>query len=142
MTTATRQPAADPLGKPAKPTIIFDGECRFCRKQVDRIRLYDRHNLFDYVPRQTEGLDDRFPQLREGDFNTGLRLIEPDGAVSIGADGIYQIARRLPRLWMVAWLYRVPGLTGVFRRMYGWIARNRFKLAGKCAPGDAACRLP
>lgn len=127
------------VGRPAKPTIVYDGQCRFCLKQIERIRRRDRRGRFDYRARQEAGLEQEFPQITQGDFNTGLRLIETDGSVHVGADGVYHIARGLPRLWMAAWLYRVPGLKQVFRGIYAWIARNRFKLAGKC-DDSGACR--
>ena len=133
-------PATLQAGRPLKPTIIYDGQYRFCLKQVDRIRGRDTAGVFDYRPRQDPGLDERFPQITHGDFNTGLRLIERDGSVHVGADGFYHIARRLPRVQLLAWLYRVPGLKQVFRGMYAWVAKNRYKLAGKCEEGDA-CRL-
>ena len=140
MATPAPAPASAHIGRPDKPTVIYDGQCGFCLKQVGRIRRRDTAGVFDYRPRQEPGLDERFPQITHGDFNTGLRLIEPDGQVQVGADGVYHMARRLPRLWLLAWLYRVPGLKQIFAAMYAWVARNRYKLAGRCEEGDA-CRL-
>ena len=61
-----------------KSTVIYDGQCSFCRQSVSRIARLDRNDKFEFIARQTKGLDLRFPKLAEGDFNTGMRLITPD----------------------------------------------------------------
>ena len=119
--------------------VVYDGQCPFCLRQIQRIQTRDRPQRFEYVPRQTEGLDRRFPALAEADFNTGMRLVHPNGSVSVGADAVYEIARRLPGWRNWAWLYRLPGLKFVLRALYAWVARNRYRLARACE--DGACEL-
>ncbi len=123
-----------------RPVLVFDGECTFCRRQIARIRRYDRHGRFECVPRQTPGLTGRFPALGEGGFDTGMRLIMPDGRIYVGADSVYQIARRLPICRWFAWLYRVPGIHVLARAVYGWIAARRRSLGRRC--DDGACSIP
>lgn len=127
------------MGDTNQPVVIYDGDCRFCRQQIDRIRGWDRHGVFEYAPKQTPGLDDRFPVLAQGDFNTGMRLIDPSGVLYVGADAVYEIFRRLPRWWLLAWVYRVPVLHALFGRMYAWIAARRQSLGRNC--DDGACRI-
>ena len=103
------------------------------------MRARDTNGAFEYTPRQTPALEQRFPQLAAGDFNTGMRLVHPDGHVSIGADAIYHIARNLPGWNRLAWLYRVPGFGVVARLIYAWIARNRYRLAKSCDAGE--CKI-
>lgn len=119
----------------SRPVVVYDGECPFCQRQVRRMKRRDTATIFDYLPRQTEGLEERFPKLSEGDFNTGMRLVNPDGSVSAGADAVYHIARRLKGWQRLAWLYRVPVLQWIFRSAYTWIAKNRYRLAKKCENG-------
>jgi predicted DCC family thiol-disulfide oxidoreductase YuxK len=125
--------------QPSRPTVVYDGECAYCRRQVQKMQQRDQEGVFDYVPRQTEGLTERFPKLAEGDFNTGMRLVHEDGSVSVGADAIYRIATRLAGWKRLAWLYRVPGLQQLFRAAYGWVAKNRHRLAKRCE--DGACEI-
>jgi predicted DCC family thiol-disulfide oxidoreductase YuxK len=122
-----------------RPVVVYDGECPFCLKHVDRMQRCDRGKTFEYQPRQASGLEDRFPRLAEGDFNSGMRLIDPDGSISVGADAIYNIARQLDGWKYLAWLYRVPGFNAVCRACYAWIARNRYRLAEKCE--DGVCEM-
>ena len=124
---------------PQRPVVIYDGECPFCTKQIRKMKSRDDRDAFEYVPRQTEGLERRFPVLAEADFNTGMRLLDTDGAVHVGADAVYRIARQLRGWRRWAWLYRVPGLGWLCRRIYAWIARNRQRLGRSC--DDGACEV-
>lgn len=126
---------------PARPIVVYDGDCPFCRRQIDRFRRLDRAQSLDFTPKQTDGLFDRFPKLGEGDFNTGMRFIEVGGNIQVGADAVYQIFRRLPRYRTIAWLYRVPLLHTLCKWGYAWIARNRYRLAGGKACTDETCEI-
>jgi len=122
-----------------KSVVVYDGECGFCRTQVERIRDMDRNHEFECVPFQTPGLEERFPQLANVDFNTGMRLIMPDGRTHVGADAIQQIAVRLPVWRRLAWLYHVPILHGLSQWAYAWVARHRMRLSGTCK--SCACEV-
>ncbi len=112
----------------AKPVVVYDGECSFCRGQIERLKRRDRRSQFEYVPRQSPELDERFPRLADDDFNSGMRLITPGGEILVGADALYHIARRLPIWGNIAWIYRLPGLNTLARLAYRWIAANRQRL--------------
>ena len=127
------------------PTIIYDGECRFCLWSMRRIRRCAREGQFEYLPRQEPGLDERFPLLAHSDFNTGLRLIQPDGTVHVGADGVYEIYRMLPPYHLLAWIYRLPLCRQLFRLAYTAVARNRHRLGrvhDDLVCDDETCSIP
>ena len=130
-----------------QPVVVYDGECRFCLWSVGRIRRLDRAACFEYLPRQTAGVEERFPILASSDFNTGLRLIDAaadatgDEAVYVGADAVYQIYRRLPPYHLFAWIYRIPLLTQIFRAGYALVARNRHRF-GRIECETDACAVP
>ncbi|MDP6041358.1 MAG: DUF393 domain-containing protein [Candidatus Latescibacteria bacterium] len=123
-----------------KPVIVYDGECRFCIWSVGRVEKKDKQDRFDYLPRQTPGIDDHFPELTSSDFNTGMRLMVGKDDIYVGADAVYQIYRRLPPFHLVAWLYRVPFLHLFFRVGYALIARYRH-LSGQVECDMDACTL-
>lgn len=110
-----------------QPTIIYDGECSFCQQQMDRIRKWDREGAFACRPRQDETVEQDFPALKQQDFNSGIRLVEPDGTVYVGADAIYHMTRRMPRWRWLAWIYRVPGISFLAKHAYQWVAANRHR---------------
>jgi predicted DCC family thiol-disulfide oxidoreductase YuxK len=109
-------------------TVVFDGSCSFCQAQIQRFRRLTIPGEFEFLPKQAPGLEERFPALASDEFATGMRFVAVDGTVSVGADAVYQIARGMRGVLIVAWLYRVPGLRRVARVAYGWVARNRQRL--------------
>jgi len=118
-----------------KIAIVFDDSCQFCQNQIKKIKSMDPLNQFEYVPRSSTDLTDRFPMLKEMNFDSGMRLITTEGRVFVGADAIYQIARCLPSTKAIAWLYQVPLIKQVCQLVYKWIAANRQKLAASCESG-------
>ena len=123
---------AEAEGGADQPVVVYDGECPFCLKQVEKMKRRDTAGAFEFVPRQADGLELRFPRLEEGNFDSGMRLVHTDGTISVGADAVYHIARRLDRWKYLAWLYRVPILKSLCRAVYAWVAANRYRLAKKC----------
>ena len=131
---------AEPDKAQGDMVIIYDGQCAFCRRSISRIRRRDRDDQFVYLPRDTRGLETRYPQITQGDFDTGMRLIGPDGTLYVGADAIHKIASHLPYYRRFTWLYRVPIVHQLARGVYGWIAAHRLKLSQYCSDGQA-CRI-
>src|SRR5437867_12678884 len=106
-----------------RPTLIYDGECGFCRSSVDLARSWDREHRLDTVPFQDQELVAAFgiplPALA-----AAMHLVLPDGRVFAGADAAPEILRLLRRRWLAA-IFLVPGVRPVARRVYAWIARQR-----------------
>ena len=123
------------------PVIVYDGECRFCDWSVRRIQKRDRRRQFEYLPRQSPGVETRFPVLAASDFNTGLRLIDADAKVFVGADAVHEIYRRMPPYHLIAWIYQVPVLRQLFRVGYALVARNRHRF-GRMECDTALCTVP
>jgi predicted DCC family thiol-disulfide oxidoreductase YuxK len=128
----------------SRPLVVYDGNCAFCKRQVDRLRSWDKRDRFDYLPHTAPGIEERYPALRASgaagmDIERGMILLTPDGETHIGADAVQQIMRRLPPLNLLAPMFHVPGVRRLARRLYGWIARRRYRLSGQCE--GEACRL-
>jgi predicted DCC family thiol-disulfide oxidoreductase YuxK len=108
------------------PLIAYDGDCAFCRSQIERLRRWDSTGQFDYQPRQElPAGDSRFALARATDLERGLLFIMADGQTVAGADAVHEIARRLPQTRWAAWLYRMPGGRALAHRLYSFIAANR-----------------
>lgn len=127
---------------PSKPLVVYDGECRFCIARVGEIRKLDTANAMDYMPRQDEQCEQRFPAIRDVDLEDGILFIEADGKISVAADAIYKIFRLLPERRLVAQLYLVPGIKQMIRLGYRIIAINRRRLGQTCEGGVCMMHEP
>jgi predicted DCC family thiol-disulfide oxidoreductase YuxK len=122
-----------------KPVVIYDGQCHFCIAQVERLQRLDKNDELEFLPRQDPTADQRFPVLTTIDFNTGLRLVKPNGSVYAGADALYHVAQHLPTYRSFTWLYHVPGVRPIAHLAYKWVAANRKRLGKTCE--DNACEI-
>jgi len=109
-----------------RPTLIYDGDCGFCRRSVDLLQRWDREQRIALIPFQDQARMAAFgiplPALAAA---MHLILPAPDGRVLAGADAVPELLRLLPGKRWLAWGFRVPGVLPVARRLYAWIARRR-----------------
>ncbi len=120
-----------------RPTLIYDGECGFCRDTVERVSAWDRHRRLEFVPFQDEARMQQFgiplPALA-----AAMHLVLPDGRVFAGADAAPEVLRLLPGKGWLASLFAVPGVRPIARRVYAGIARRRRCLVRGVSPIDRA----
>ena len=105
-----------------RPCLIWDGDCGFCRRSVQhlRLRLGDR---VDFEPYQTA--HDRFPAIPLAAFRDAVHLVEPDGRVSRGAEAVFRALALGGRALPLAAYRRLPGLAGVSEWAYCLVAAHR-----------------
>ena len=107
-----------------RATLIYDGECGFCREAVARVARWDREHRIALVPFQDEARVARFaiplPALA-----AAMHLVLPDGRTFAGADATAEVLRLLPGKRWLAWVFLIPGVLPIARRVYAWIARRR-----------------
>jgi predicted DCC family thiol-disulfide oxidoreductase YuxK len=125
---------------PISGAIIYDGECAFCIKQVQRIQKFDKKAQFMYDIRQNKNITNLYPELKEYENVDGLRFCSKEHTAYIGADAVFQIYNKLSPFNLLAWTYKVPGLNLIFKAIYAWIAKNRYKFSEKCK--DEVCEIP
>lgn len=132
--TAT-DPAAD------RAVVLFDGDCRFCRKSVALLRRLDwAKSLHFQSARDVDRLPPSAVPLVPAELLTEMHLVTPDRRrVLKGFRAIRWLAWRLPALMPVAPLLYLPGVLPLGDRVYRWVARNRFDLV-PCHDGGCAVR--
>src|SRR5213594_1051682 len=108
---------------PSKPLIIWDGECHFCRRWIERWREITR-DAVDYATSQESA--ERFPEIPREQFERSVIYIETDSSVFFGAEAVFRSLRcRSSKKWL-AWSYEhVPGFAAVSESFYRIIASNR-----------------
>ena len=107
----------------ARPLLIYDGDCSFCRAWLARWQLTTRPYVDD-APSQS--VAPRFPQIPAERFRQSVVLVEPDGHVSYGAEAVFRSYAHAPRggLWLALY-QKLPGFAPATELAYRLIARNR-----------------
>jgi lipase maturation factor 1 len=108
---------------PPKPLMIWDGECHFCKRWVERWREITAGEV-DYATYQEAA--HQFPEIPIEQFKRAVALIEPDGKTFFAAEAVYRSLRyRSSRKWLT-WSYdHIPGFTAISETAYKFIARHR-----------------
>ena len=108
---------------PSKPLLIWDGECHFCMRWIERWRVMTAGKI-GYVTYQE--VADQFPEIPRAEFGRAMTFIEPDGKTFFAAEAVYRsLQYRSSRKWL-AWSYdHVPGFAEVSELAYRFIARQR-----------------
>ena len=99
---------------PAKPVLIFDGDCDFCRRWIERWREASGDRV-EYIPFQDRQVADRFPEIPRAACEQSVQFVDTDGAVYAGADAVLRaLGHKLP-----------PGVLAVSEWCYRFVARHR-----------------
>jgi predicted DCC family thiol-disulfide oxidoreductase YuxK len=108
---------------PPKPLLIFDGDCHFCRRWIERWRELTAEAV-DYAPSQE--VAERFPEIPREAFDRSVQFIDSNGTVYGGAEAVFRsLGQKHSRRWMI-WCYeRVPGFALITEVAYRMVARNR-----------------
>jgi predicted DCC family thiol-disulfide oxidoreductase YuxK len=107
-------------------TLIYDGQCEFCQRQVELALRWDVDRRIEAVPFQTAELD--CYGVSEDAAEDAMHLVAPSGSVWSGAAAARELSRLLPRTRPLSWLFAVPGAMTVAERTYRAISRRRHRL--------------
>lgn len=126
----------DPEQLPNSDVVIWDGDCRFCRKQVERLAMFDTNNKLSYLSLHDPRISERYPQLSHEQLMQQMWVVSPRGEQFGGADAIRYLSLRLPLLWPIAPILHIPFSIWLWRWLYRQTAAWRYRLAGKdCSSG-------
>jgi predicted DCC family thiol-disulfide oxidoreductase YuxK len=128
----------DPDQKTTTDVVIFDGECNFCRSQVERLSRLDWFgNRLSFISLHDPRVAQRYPDLTHQQLMEQMYVIDQKGRRHGGADAVRYLSRRLPLLWIAAPVLHIPGTAKLWQWLYGQVAKRRYKLAGKSCENDA-----
>ncbi len=107
----------------AKPLLVYDGDCSFCRLWVNYWRQLTGDRV-RYEPYQEAA--GRFPEIPRETFAAAVQFLLPDGERRSGAYAAYSSLADVPgRRWLLPAYRRVPGFARVSEAAYAFIARHR-----------------
>ena len=87
---------------PQRPTLIWDGDCAFCRRWVMRWRNLTG-DAIDYEPSQR--VAEKLPQVPREEFGRAVFFAEPDGRVTRAAEAVFRSLATAGQKRYLLWLY-------------------------------------
>ena len=127
---------AAPRAAGAVSRAFYDAQCEVCQAFAVWLRVLDRRGRVECVAISPESV--RACGLDLADCLSQLHVVDPGGRVHVGWDAVAYLARRFPATWLIGALGGTPPLSWLARRLYRYVAVNRFALS-KCRGG--ACRV-
>jgi predicted DCC family thiol-disulfide oxidoreductase YuxK len=109
-----------PAGK-----VLYDGACPRCRASMALVTAADPDRLIEPVDLTAVDVSAVHPGLTREACLKAMHLVRSDGSVAAGFDAVAGIARWLPLFWPLGAFGSLPGVAGVGRRVYNWVAANR-----------------
>lgn len=106
-------------------TLYFDGNCPFCRAQMDKLGAWDRTGRLAFVDIAQPGFDPAPLGADMAALNREVYSRTRDGRVLVGIDTMLAAYPLVGRRWRVLPL-RVPLLRQLCAALYRWFARNRY----------------
>ena len=111
--------------------MLYDGRCRFCRTQVERLLWWDCQGHLAYLSMHDTEAAERFPDVSSERLLDEMCIVDQKGRKHWGAQAVRHLTLRLRRLWWLAPLMWLPGMMLIARPIYRLIARYRYRLMGK-----------
>ncbi|MCA0755252.1 DUF393 domain-containing protein [Paenibacillus sp. N4] len=117
--------------------VIYDGNCRLCLASVSKLKELPTRSALDLIPiGQLEALEEDSIPLRalrginNEELYEKIHIVDGNGRVFAGADGIVRILRTVKGLKCLSMLYRIPGMRRMADRLYRYIAARRYEWFG------------
>ena len=103
--------------------MIWDGDCHFCGRWIERWREMTEGRV-DYERFQTAA--EKFPEIPRDEFEKAVQFVETDGQVFRAAEAVYRSLGYSRHHHFLPWLYdHVPGVAPISEAVYSFIAAHR-----------------
>ena len=113
--------------------VIYDGSCGLCAGNLKWLHRLDWLGCFEDLPYQDPSLGTRAPGLTPEVCAEALYLVFSDGRKFRGADAFREVFLRMPLTLPLGLIMAVPPFPWISRKLYPFIARNRYRLGGTCS---------
>lgn len=135
--TVARAPAQLSFPVDAHAIIIFDGQCVFCSRWMQRIARRDRAGFFLFARRDSPAGKEALARAGVAEGEGTIAILTPDGRGLVRSEAVIYVGARLGFPYSLASAGRI--LPRSLRDgAYNLIARNRSKLAKGTCPVPSA----
>lgn len=135
----TRLP--DPDRRAGSDVVIYDGECRICSRQIERLAGWDSGGRLSYLSLHDPRVADRYPDLTHEALMREMYVVDPAGGRHAGVSALRRLSRRLPSLWWLAPILHFPGTRPLWNWLYRQIASRRYRFGRIEACESGTCQL-
>lgn len=120
-------------------TLLYDGDCPLCSREVAMLRRRDRgRGALALVDIAAPGFDAARYGTDHATLMARIHGVLPDGSLVEGVEVFRRAYAAVGLGWLVA-PTRWPLLRQGFDAAYRWFARNRLRLTGRTHECDVAC---
>lgn len=127
--------------RPEADVVIYDGRCKFCTAQVERLARWDRGEQLAFLSLHDDEVERRYPDLSRDELLQMMYVVDRGGRRHGGAAAFRYLTRRLPRLWPLMPLMHIPCSLPLWQWCYRQVAKRRYRLAGKSGCDDDSCDI-
>ena len=122
--------------------IFYDGHCRICLRSKRAIeRMAPPSADLRFVDVQDPAALAAFPMVDPVATRAQIFVLDPSGQLRGGYDGLVSL---MPALGNWGWLLSIARwrpVAALGRRVYRWIATNRYRIGGGVSCDGEACRV-
>ena len=132
-----------PLEKPGLDVVIFDGHCKFCHQQVQRLKRWDSKGKLTFVSLHDPFVAENYPDLSHDQLMDQMYVVNESGARYGGASAIRYLSRKLPRMWWLMLLLHIPFSLPIWQWGYKQVAKRRYRISQKMNSScdDGSCEV-
>jgi predicted DCC family thiol-disulfide oxidoreductase YuxK len=127
--------------RPDRDVVIFDGNCAFCRSQVERLNRWDRRRRLAFVSLHDPIVAERFPDLSHEELMQQMYIVDRRGNRHGGAAAFRYLSRHLRILWPVAPLMHIPFTLPLWQWGYRLVAKRRYRIRNQDECRNGACKV-
>ena len=127
--------------QPSSDVIIYDGHCRFCTAQIERLARWDRKGRFSFMSLHDPEVYRRYPDLTHDGLMTNMMLVDRQGKRHVGMAAIRYLSRQLPRLWPLMPFLHIPFSMPLWQWCYRQFAKRRYLFGKTNACDSDACSI-
>lgn len=115
--------------------VLYDSHCGLCQAVHRLLQVMETREAVAFVPIDDPAVRERFARIPPERLASQLHVVGPDGRISGGYEAVVALLGLMPALGPLHALLRRPGMARHGRRLYGWVARNRYRLFGRMDDG-------
>lgn len=112
--------------------LFYDSKCELCRRFKEWLAARDREGIIQALELDDPELAARFPDVDFERAREQLTVRDREGNLFQGLAALRRLARHLPGIRRLDWIYRLPGMKIVAGGLYRTVNRYRTKLCLSC----------